>query len=353
MQNKILTVGPDYHFPNGGIAKLIETYSTFFNDFPFVATMRAPEQGKEGKVMTFARFVTGLVKMSYKILSGKSKIVHIHTASGITFVRESIYLYLASILGAKTILHMHSGSLMEFYSKHPKLVARTLKKADKVITIAEVWKDFLNSKGHDNVITIGNPIPTPSDYSSIPNDNAINVLFMGLICDNKGIWDIIDVFKQHKAEWDGKVILTIGGNGDVEKLLRLIKENNLENIVKYVGWINGEQKGAFLRQTDIYLQPSYKEALGIAILEAMSYKTPIIATNTGGIPEIVKNGENGILIEPGDKSGLAEAIKKLMYDKNLRIEMGERGFEIAQDYYPSRIKEKLTNLYERLYERIH
>lgn len=352
MKNKVLNVGPDYRYPNGGIAKLINTYSKIFDNFSFVSTMRAPEQGKEGKLKTFARMIGGLFRMSCKIISGKSEIVHIHTASGISFVRESIFLYLASMLGAKTILHMHSGSLVQFYEKHPKLVAATLNKADIVITIADVWKEYLNSKGHNNVITVGNPIPLPSPLTSSQN-RLLNVLFLGLISENKGIWDILDVFKTHKDEWRNKIKLTIGGNGEVERLTKFIKDYELNQLVEYVGWIDGEKKCKIFSSSDIYLQPSYREALGIAILEAMSYKIPVIATETGGIPEIVHDRVNGLLIQPGDKNGLYEAINQLASSESMRKRFGEQGFTLAQQYYPEKIKEKLNKIYSEINERIY
>lgn len=344
---RILTIGPDYRYPNGGIAKLINTYSKFFENFEFVSTMRAPKHGKETKVKTFFRMINGLFSMSYKIFFKRYRIVHIHTASGISFLRESLFLYLASFLGAKTILHMHSGSLVEFYESHPKLVGRCVDKADMVITIAKVWETFLRKKGHNNVITIGNPIDIPHQSNNSEN-GVVKILFMGLICDNKGIWDILEMIKSHRCELIGKIKLIVGGNGEVERLQEFIAANKLEDLIEYAGWIDGDKKTEILSDIDIYLQPSYREALGIAILEAMSYKIPIIASNSGGIPEIVHNGENGYLVQAGDKEGLFNALKKLINSRDQRKIMGEKGYEMAKSFYPDTIKTKLINLYSYL-----
>lgn len=344
----LLTIGPDYRYPNGGIAKLINTYSNFFDKFHFVATMRAPEHGKESQVKTLIRMILGIIQMIYLILFKRIRIVHIHTASGISFIRESIFLYIASFLGAKTVFHMHSGSLVEFYNKYPKLVGRSLKKADVIITIAKVWENFLKGRGHNNVVTIGNPITKPNITLNRSLDERVNILFLGLICDNKGIWDILDVIKDNKDYFEGKAMLKIGGNGDVSRLKDYISGNCLEKIVEYIGWIEGEKKAEILFNSDIYIQPSYREALGIAILEAMSYKLPIIASNTGGIPEIVVNNHNGILIEPGDKRALFNALKILIESSEKRKEYGSNGLKIAESYFPEVIMGELTNLYNTL-----
>lgn len=343
----ILNVGPDYKHPHGGIAKLINTYSSFFEDFRFISTMRALKKGKESKLLTGFRMFLGLFKMSWMIVFRRYRIIHIHTASGISFLRESFFLYLASFLGAKTIFHMHSGSLQEFYEAHPKFVGRSLRKADRIITIANVWEKYLKDKGHKNVITIGNPINRPDSLKK--NDHTIlNVLFLGLIGDNKGIWDILGMINNHKEDLKGKIRLTIGGNGEVDRLLSFLSNNNLSDIVEYVGWIDGERKAEILSNSDIYLQPSYQEALGIAILEAMSYKIPVIATNVGGIPEIINDGVNGYLIAPGDQDALYLALKKLLESPEKRLEFGENGSKIAKNFYPDVIKTKLTDLYQSL-----
>ena len=309
--------------------------------------MRAPEQGKESKIKTMYRMLKGMVVMCYKIQFKKAKIVHIHTASGVTFYRESVFLYLASFLGAKTILHMHSGILKEFYETHPKFVGKCLKKADRVITIANVWERYLKAKGHSNVITIKNPIEVPRPQNKNINQK-IQVLILGLVCQNKGIWDILEMVKDHHEEFKNRMKLQVGGNGEVERLINFIHENNLNDVVEYIGWVDEEKKPYILSNTDIYLQPSYKEALGIAILEAMSYKVPIIATNTGGIPEIVQDGKNGYLIEPGDKEELFQMILKLMKSESLRKDFGQEGFMMAQNYYPSAIKAEVISLYDSL-----
>lgn len=71
-----------------------------------------------------------------------------------------------------------------------------------------------------------------------------------------------------------------------------------------------------LNGADVYVLPSYKEGLPISILEAMSYSLPVISTRVGGIPEIIMNGKNGLLINPGDKEALYESIIKLKIVKN-------------------------------------
>ena len=94
----------------------------------------------------------------------------------------------------------------------------------------------------------------------------------------------------------------------------------------------------------IYILPSYNEGLPISVLEAMSYSLPIISTTVGGIPEILKNGENGFIMEPGDKDAIYHAIFSLMEDKNLCGEMGRKSFEKVQVHLPTQSQHKRAHL---------
>ena len=99
---------------------------------------------------------------------------------------------------------------------------------------------------------------------------------------------------------------------------------------------------------DAYILPSYNEGLPISILEAMSYSLPIISTAVGGIPEILKNGENGFIMEPGDKEAIYRAIHTLMGDERLRAQMGEKSFEKVRTHLPGYVEKQLRELYDSL-----
>ena len=88
-----------------------------------------------------------------------------------------------------------------------------------------------------------------------------------------------------------------------------------------------EEKEAFFRQADIFVFPTYYETFGLVILEAMEYKLPVISTNEGGIPDIVKDGENGLICEKQNPYSLADCIAKLLDDEELRVKMGNAGYD--------------------------
>lgn len=108
-------------------------------------------------------------------------------------------------------------------------------------------------------------------------------MFMGEISMRKGGFDLLQAISDNKEYFKDKLLLRMGGNevdGDIKTFIR---NHQLEDFVSYEGWISGEKKTECLNWEDVYILPSYNEGLPIAILEAMSYKHPVISTPVGGI----------------------------------------------------------------------
>lgn len=100
----------------------------------------------------------------------------------------------------------------------------------------------------------------------------------------------------------------LGGVGELEKLEKLVNMNHF----KFLGWIEGEEKKEWLERAKVFFLPSYSEAMPMSILEAMGYGLPVVASNVGGIPSIVRNNINGFTFIPGDVEGMAAAIIEIL-----------------------------------------
>ena len=99
---------------------------------------------------------------------------------------------------------------------------------------------------------------------------------------------------------------------------------------------------------DVYILPSYNEGLPIAILEAMAYHHPVISTPVGGIPEIIKSGENGILVQPGDTKAIADAIKFYIENRDAIRKQGEKAYKVVLDFFPEKVFGDLKALYLKM-----
>ncbi|RYF88046.1 MAG: glycosyltransferase family 1 protein, partial [Chitinophagaceae bacterium] len=235
------------------------------------------------------------------------------------------------------------------YKLRKRFIKFIIEKADVVVCLSEVWREFFSSNFKlKKLVIINNVIPTAVRDAHDKNGEAINLLFLGQIGVRKGLFDLLDVLAQNRSEFKNKVRLTIGGIGEVERLEKTLADHQFNGDVKFAGWVNGTKKAELLNGCDVYVLPSYFEGLPISILEAMSYGKPVISTHVGGIPEIVKPGVNGWLFEPGDKNALGSIIAEAMNDKERLKQYGSNSLSISKNYTPESVFQSVNELYRQI-----
>ena len=127
------------------------------------------------------------------------------------------------------------------------------------------------------------------------------------------------------------VIVGSDDHGYADRLKRLASELTIADRVHIVGFQDPVQP--FLAALDLYLHPALMEGFGIAVVEAMAMGKAVVATTTGGLPEVVAQGETGLLVPPGDAESLAEAVISLLENKSKREQMGVCGRMRAQERF--------------------
>lgn len=341
--NKVLTIGCHCNPPRGGIAYVLKTYQdNIYSPFKFVAN------SKGNFFVNIWYLVKAYIHCEWLYLTDKDiEIVHIHTASYISFKRSSWFMHQAKRYKKKVIAHIHGGGFKEYYKKETSFVEKELHKFDAVVALSETWKTFFESIGCKRVFIINNIIEPPIVLPAI-TDTKFHFLFLGLITEAKGIFDLMEVIKDNHNLWKGKALFYIGGNGQVEKLLHYIKENDLSDIVQYEGWVSGRRKQELLCSADAFILPSYAEGMPISIMEAMSYGLTILTTPVGGIPEIIQDGVNGYFIEAGNKGSISKAICRVLEEDDNQI--GKENAQCTVQFLPPSIEDELTKMYEALCE---
>lgn len=341
----ILTIGIAYEPVRGGVAAVENVYSTFYKPFNHIATVGSGDDNKAKKLLTF---IKAYCKFLWWMLRHKEiKIVHVQASTGSSFWRKRFFINISKKFHKKIVFHCHGGHYPEFTVRHYKSVKETVEKCDCIIALSDWWRQwFENTFNITNVIIIKNVITEPHIHNI--DHKGFVLLFLGLLGQNKGIYDLLDVLADNKNFFEGNIELLIGGNGETEKVKKIISDKDLTGIVKYEGWVSGIEKEYLLNMADAFILPSYHEGVPISILEAESYSLPIISTNVGGIPEIVKDGVNGFLVTPGDKPNILKAIERLSSDKALATRMGKKSYDIAKEHLPNFVEKRLDALYREL-----
>jgi glycosyltransferase involved in cell wall biosynthesis len=144
--------------------------------------------------------------------------------------------------------------------------------------------------------------------------------------------------------------LVFVGKGDLEKELREeALRMEASGRVSFLGWRDDIPE--IMQILDIFVLPSLNEGMGRVLVEAMAAGKPVVASRVGGIPDLVKHGQNGLLVEPGDVTGLSLAIRKLLIDKKMQDEMGMKGRTMAQNFGVEKMVEKIDALYSSLHQK--
>ncbi len=353
VSSKILTIGLQYKNHRGGIGGVIETYSKYFESFNFVCTYGITSN----KIKIVFNYIRSLFETFFFLLSHREvKIVHIHgAAKGSVFRKYVIFCISKRIFRRKVIFHSHASEMEDFYNSGNIVVRKVcsdfFNNVDLIICLSSSWDKFYSSNfSPKSTVVLENIVDQQLEIKANQYNSSkpISFLFLGAIGNRKGIFDLLQVLKQNREYYEGKIKLIVGGNGEVDKLKKIILDNSLQEIVLFKGWVSGEEKANLLKTTDVYILPSYNEGLPLSILEAMSYGMPIISTDVGGISEVVHDDQNGCLIKPGDLSQLDASLRKFVEDPALLKRYGLKSLDIVMPYYSKSVIPKLNMIYEDL-----
>lgn len=346
--DKVLFIGPDKN-ACGGIASVLQSYESIVSPYHYM-----PTNSRYGTLCGVLMLCMTMLRMPFFRMFSRDKIVHLHGASGKSFVRKSLLVRWAKLLGYKVIFHCHSGNFKDYVkSRGREGVCRMLDKCDVIVALSKIWKEYFTSEfGYENVSVVNNIVSRPdSGHVAQSADCKLKLLFLGNICGNKGVFDLLDVMACHKGEMSGKVELHVGGVGEDERMRQFVAGHELAGMVKPLGWVTGAEKERELKECDVFVLPSYVEGLPVSILEAMANAKPVIATNVGAIPEIVADGKSGMLFDAGDKEAMYKAIRHFMDNPDELPVFGQAGLKMVEAFYPQRVKSQLLQLYEDVLQR--
>jgi spore coat protein SA len=262
----------------------------------------------------------------------------------------------------------------------PAMTRRRLRRADLVLGCS----DFISQRIRDAFPEVADR--TQTIYNGVdlerfvpaeprrPGDESLRVLSVGRISPEKGTHVLVEAFATVAGRRPGIELDVVGGEGVLpaemlasmdDPVVRSFARHRrsdgylaeiqarvpgeLRSRVRFHGTVPHADVPAFYRQADLLVFPSLSEAFGKPLVEAMATSLPVIATRVGGIPEVVAEGETGVLVPPHDAAALAEAVERLAADPDLRRRLGAAGRARAERLFSyDRIAAELEQVYESL-----
>jgi glycosyltransferase involved in cell wall biosynthesis len=235
-----------------------------------------------------------------------------------------------------------------------------MKKITNFIFISEYLKKILHNKrvfGQINCqAVIYNPV-NPIFFLVKENEliNRLNILYLGVISKLKGLIDLIISLGELKAKGIIYHLNIVGDfNNDRYKdlIMSAIKENNLESQIVFVGWISQKRIAELMDYNGVFVLPSNQESLPMSLIESMSSGKLVIATDVGGISEIVNNEVTGYIYKKNDIKQLSSILEKLYYNPLLYLSLSHNARLFAKDNFsPSMISHKTKCLYSSIINR--
>jgi glycosyltransferase involved in cell wall biosynthesis len=304
------------------------SYSTFDLRRPTEEVMGGPLRlsGVPRQARQLVRFL--------RWLPGSPSLVHYCVSmSKAGLPRDALYILLLRLAGRRTIAHVHGSALplavnAPVRSRLLKLIGRA---TSERVAISPTSARTLESAGVSSHCIL-NPIRFSPDTlpARVGDDGPVKLLFVGAYGRRKGCPELIDALALARTEGVDATLQIVGNEdqeGDGDLVLAKIAAHDLHSVVEFAGVKTESEMPAAYESADLVCLPSRFEGLPMALLEAMAFGLPVVATPVGGVADLVISGETGLLVTPGDVEELAQAIIRLASDHHLRRHMGVRGRE--------------------------
>jgi glycosyltransferase involved in cell wall biosynthesis len=346
----VVMVGTSFQ-TRGGIASVLQTYRAagLFDRWPvdFVATHRDGSRLAKLLKAIDAFFVFFALLCRYP-----RAVLHVHSASRASFWRKCLFMGVAMLARWPVIFHLHGGGFATFYDAECGPVGRAIVRffldhAACIVVVSERWCAWMNRVTRNpRVVSIANPVALPAP-SGIAREPQL-VAFAGRLTEAKGVFELLQAAVGLRRAYP-ELRIECAGDGDLDEFERCVNSMGLASNVRVHGWIGRRRREELLARASIFVLPSHAEGLPVSLLEAMAAGCAVVATTVGGIPDVVEDGFNGLLVPPGDVRALEAALARLVADPELARAMGRAArATIASRFTPERTVAQVEEIYGEL-----
>ena len=293
--------------------------------------------------------IFSVIKIRNIIQREKYDIIHVHLfpASAIValsslFLKKSI-VYLFTI--HSTFNRRRSIKIFKIidgliYHRYVKIICISKQVQNSLIK----WVPKIKEK----IEIIPNGIPMNSKSNDNPLMKKYDVLFVGRLVQQKGIIFLLEAVSILQKKYKKIIRVAVVGDGPLKKeLIKVCEELKIKDSVEFLGFQRDVDQ--IMRSSRVLVLPSLWEGFGLVLLEAMKNKLPIIATNVGGIPEIITDGHEGILVPKENPKILANSINRLLENSKLRNQFIQNAYKKVQNHYSiEKYTHNMFNLYSKM-----
>ena len=334
----------------GGIASVVEIYqaSPLFRQWGVCYITTHRDGHFLAKITTLLR---ALARFCELLLSRDIRFVHVHTSSRRSFFRKCLFFCLCRFFRVPYLIHLHGGAFLTFYNVECSALGKWLIRsafghAGGILVLSPKWADAVRVFSGPAPIHV---LPNPIRFAKIQpvERQGTTLLFTGRLGREKGVFDLLEAFVSVQQQVpDARLICC--GDGEVEACRNRVQQAGLSHCVYIPGWVDGAQLRQLLARADIFVLPSYDEGLPMSLLEAMAANIAVLTTLVCGFFDLIRDGDNGFLVQPGDVDALAKVLLYLLTNPERRLAVADRAQETVQNYSAERVLGELEAIYREL-----
>ncbi len=270
-------------------------------------------------------------RLVWQAWRGRVSVLHVNVAERGSVVRKGVLVAVARLCGVPVLLHLHAAQIVAFYDALPApgraLVRTMFRSAALCVVLGEPWRAWVASLGvpDTRIRILRNGVPLPCLVRRLPaSGDPFRVLFLGNLFERKGIADLLDALARPvlaECDWS----LVVAGGGEVARYQTQAMRLGIGERVRFLGWVDQDRAASCLAEADALALPSYDEGLPLVILEALALGVPVVTTPVGAIAEVLTDGANALLVQPGDTTALAAAMARLVAEPGLCERLSREG----------------------------
>lgn len=316
---------------------------TFDCDFVNLSTSRRMDEIGKGGAMKLVRFVGAYLAVFFKLLTSRYHLCYLAiTCHGKGFLKDAPFVLLCKLFRRKVMIHQHNKGMSGCVERWPyRWLLHLVYKNTKVVLLSwYLYPDIEKVVRREQVVICPNGIPMSYNNNEYNTPVACNqhprLLFLSNLIPSKGVYVLLDACQMlHERGVDFVCDFVGGETKEIDRATfeEAVNVRGLLDIVTYQGPKYGEEKEAYWNKADVFVQPTFEDCFPLTIVEAMQHGMPVVSTDEGAVPDLVKDGDNGFVCPRRDAQALAEALERLIVNPALREQMGERGYQRYQEEY--------------------
>ena len=345
---RILINVPDLKLPGGVVAlfNILKMDQYYPNISLFVI---------HNKLFSFLRIPYKYFSFSLNLFH--TDVVHLNPSlDRKSFLRDSVFAWISILSSKKLIVYWHgwdedfekeikSSKFLNYIAKH------TFLRAQATIVLGKLFESKLRSFGYQNKVYIETNTAESKHFGemkpkTIEPDQTVRLLFLSRLEIGKGIYIAIETLKLLNQQIT-RFKVVVAGSGSEEKNIKELALKNKD--IEWVGNVIEESKHRLLDSSHLMFLPSFSEGLPLTLLEGMMYGMPVVSRPVGGIPDIVKNGENGFLITSLSPKENASKILEIVESPGLYETMSINNINKSKLFEPQIVRKRIYSYYEEVY----